>query len=55
MLSLPFANAGGLEKETASICLRMLHGTTVSRNSNVPALSKWCLCHDMKQFTVLNT
>ena len=52
-LSLQISNAGGLEQATAYIYL--LTCIVLLQNNSVPALSKWCLCNDMKQFTFLNT
>jgi len=47
-------NVGVLEQATAYISLLTLHGTTVLRNNNLPALSKCHLHNDMKQSTFLN-
>jgi len=40
---------------TAYISLLTLYNTITKRQSYVPALSKWHLCNDMKQFVFLNT
>jgi len=53
MPSLQVSNADGLEQATAYISLLTLHSTVV-QNNNIPALSKWRLRIDMKQFTFLN-
>ena len=47
------SKAGGLEQATAYISLLMLHSTGTMTKQQRPALSKWRLRNEMKQFTFL--
>jgi len=56
MLSLQVSNAGTrslIEQATAYISLLMLHSTGTMTKQQRPALSKWRLRNEMKQFTFL--